>query len=426
VETPAKPRQEPKAKKPPAFPELSRHLRGSETVYSPDSSDWLRQPGSRPRSGANTGPEGESGKTPPPKVPPRDRRKPPPKPAPKPSRSSAVRVGGLLLVCIVLLGFGVQQFNADGGTPSPTPTLTPIFQPAVVGTPEGVAVPTETPTLTPVPTETTVPTQTPTPKPTATPDPRFIGKIVCLDPGHGGSDRGATRKARGDAPEMEEAVYTLIWARALKLRLESDGFTVVMTRNEDVDVNTRGKDINGDGETGKNQRDATKAHRARMVDELQSRINFCNKADASVLISMHINYFDDPTAVGYETWFSGARMDADASKLFAGFMQEEIGKQYAEADYNTVARGAFNDNDAEADLGVGTFDHYLMIGPAQQNKVTPSNMPSIIVEVGFLSNDDEAAFMVSPEGRNAIISAYENAITRYFDYVSDHFVYGAK
>jgi N-acetylmuramoyl-L-alanine amidase len=67
-----------------------------------------------------------------------------------------------------------------------------------------------------------------------------------------------------------------------------------------------------------------------------------------------------------------------------------------------------------------------MIGPAQQNKVTPSEMPGIIVEVGFLSNDKEAAFMVSPEGRNAIVTGYEQAVIRYFVYISEHFVYGAK
>jgi len=336
-----------------------------------------------------------------------------------------MRVGVVLLLCIVVLGFGFQQFNANSETPIPTPTLAPVFEPPPV-TPEGVTVPTETPAQTAVPTETPQPTRTPTPKPTATPDARFIGKIVCLDPGHGGSDRGATRKEGNGVPAMEEAVYTLAWARALKLRLESDGFTVVMTRNEDVDVNTDGKDISRDGETSKNQRDATKAYRAKMVDELQARINYCNDQDAFVLISIHLNYFDDPRAVGFETWFSGARMDADASKLFAEIMQEEIGKEYDEVGYDTVSRGAFNDADADANLGVGTFEHYLMIGPAQQGKVTPSEMPGIIVESGFMSNDKEASFMVSPKGRDAIISAYENGIIRYFIYIDEHFVYGAK
>lgn len=336
-----------------------------------------------------------------------------------------MRVGGILLVCIVIFGFMFQQFDANSGSPSPTPTAAPVFG-GTFGTPEKASTPTESPTETPVPTETPKPTRTPTPKPTSTPDPRFFGKIVCLDPGHGGSDRGAVRKENDVAPAMEESVYNLIWARALKLRLEANGFTVVMTRNEDVDVNVDGKDVNGDGETVKNQRDPTKARRAQMVDELQARINYCNQQEASVLVSMHINYFDDPKAVGFETWFSGARMDADASKLLAEIMQEEIARQYARVGYETVSRGAFNDVDADADLGVGTFEHYLMIGPAQQNKVKPSEMPGIIVEVGFLSNDEEAAFMVSPEGRNAIITAYEQALIRYFIYIDENFVYGAK
>lgn len=424
-ESAANRRPQPKPESQPSFPELSRHLRGSETVYSPDSSDWLRQPPPRTRPGKSETPDAVPGKTPPPKVPPRESRA---RKAEKPSRVSAVRVGALLLICLAVLGFGFQQFNADGGTPIPTATPTPVIQIAMgtPGGPGGVTVPTETATPTELPTETPEPTETPTPKPTATPDPRFIGKIICLDPGHGGSDRGATRKAHDDAPEMEEAIYTMIWARALKLRLEADGFTVVLTRDSDIDVNAGGKDVNGDGETGKNQRNDTEARRAKMVDELQARINYCNDQNASVLISMHINYFDDTKAVGYETWYSGVRMDADASKLFAEIMEQELGKQYAAADYDTISRGANNDSDADADLGKGTFDHYLMIGPAQQNKVTPSEMPSIIVEVGFMSNDEEAAFMVSDRGRNAIITAYEQGIIRYFTYISNHFVYGAK
>jgi N-acetylmuramoyl-L-alanine amidase len=335
----------------------------------------LRQPSSRATSTATTGAGKGKGPPPPAKVPPRNRRKR----RKQRGRASAAKLGGTLLACVVLIGVTVELIRPDGGkravTGNTTPTSVPVIGVEATGTPTSIPLPTETPTKTPIPTETPTPTATPTPTPTPTPDPRFIGKTVCLDPGHGGSDRGAQRKGNDAAPAMDEAVYTLLWARALRLRLEAHGFTVVMTRTEDVDVNAKGRDVNGDRQTGKNVKDPVLALRAKMVDELQARINICNAADASLLVSLHINNFD---------------------------------------------------SFADADVGHGGFKHYLMIGPAQRDQVVPSAMPGAIIEVGFISNDADAAFMVSNKGRNAIVTAYEQAIVRYFVKITEEFVYGAK
>jgi N-acetylmuramoyl-L-alanine amidase len=329
----------------------------------------------------------------------------------------------------VLIGFGAERLRVNGERPTvaPDPTSTvPVFIAASPVTSTNTPVSTKLPTPTATPTETPTPKPTSTPSPTPTPDPRFIGKVICLDPGHGGSDRGGQRTGDDAAPAMDEATFTLLWARALRLRLETHGFTVVMTRTEDVDVNASGRDVNGDGETGKNVKDPALALHAKLTDELQARIDICNKAHASLLVSMHINYFKDSKAEGYETWFSGVRNDADASKLFAEFVEDELGKQYAAAGYNANSRGANDDSFAQVDVGHGGFKHYIMIGPAQGDQVTPSAMPGAIVEVGFISNDADAAFMISNAGRNAIVTAYEQAIVRYFVTISEQFVYGAK
>jgi N-acetylmuramoyl-L-alanine amidase len=331
----------------------------------------------------------------------------------------------MLLVCVVLVALGVERLRVATGNQNPSPTATTG---PVIGLAPGTPVPipatdTPRPTRTPAPTETPAPT--PTPSPTPTPDPRFVGKVICLDPGHGGSDRGFARQGNDAAPAMEEGAFNLAFARALRLRLQAHGFTVVMTRTDDVDVNADGRDVNGDGETAASVRDPDRARRARLADEIQARINICNEANASLLVSMHINGFDDPKASGYETWFSGVRNDADASKLFAEIAEKEIGEQFRAAGYNAISRGANDDTFAEAQIGHGAFKHYLIIGPAQEG-ITPSAMPGAIIEVGFISNDTDAAFMRSNEGRNAIVTAYEQAIVKYFIHISEEFVYGAK
>ena len=56
------------------------------------------------------------------------------------------------------------------------------------------------------------------------------GEIVCIDPGHGGWDSGATRPGNERAPALREADINLGMGWMLKERLEAEGFTVVMTR----------------------------------------------------------------------------------------------------------------------------------------------------------------------------------------------------
>ena len=313
----------------------------------------------------------------------------------------------------VLIGsIGAGRFLGSGDTPdaSPTPRDEPTQIAAVFLTPSST--PTSTPTATP--------TETVTPAPTPTPDPRYIGKVVCLDPGHGGSDRGYTRTENEIAPAMEEAFYNLAYARAVRFRLETLGFTVVMTRDDDVDVNASGADVNGDGKTYDNliATDEQGAIRAKDLDELQARINVCNNAKADLLVSMHINGHPDSSAQGFETWYSSARPFIQQNKLFAQYAFDELGQEMESAGYNARPRRVNDDADAHVEVAGDAFDRYVITGPAQPGQIVPSAMPGAIVEVLFISNDQDAAFLVSAVGRNAIVTAYEQAIVRYFDAIA--------
>ncbi len=391
------------------MPELTRHLRGTD-VYRPDPSAALPPP----RLTRWLEPSGrERGQEPPSacaeRVPPFARR---------PRRTGlaslwALKLGGIVLATIALVVAGMGQLPLLTGQEAALPTSTgdPMALAGTLSMP-ATPQPTSTPTLTPSP------SPTPTPQPTPTPNPRYVGKVVCLDPGHGGSDRGYIRLGNEYAPAMEEAHYNLAFARALKIRLEHHGFTVVMTRTTDTDVNADGRDVNGDGRTRASARTPEEAKRAGDIDELQARINICNAAKADLLVSMHINGFNDPSVNGFETWFSSARPFKDRNKLFATLAFEELGKQMAAAGYNATPRRVFDDLEANVDLGRDAFDRYIITGPAVPGQIVPSAMPGAIIEVLFISNDADAAFLASDAGRNAIVTAYERAITRYFDEIS--------
>jgi hypothetical protein len=78
-------------------------------------------------------------------------------------------------------------------------------------------------------------------------------------------------------------------------------------------------------------------------------------------------------------------------------------------------RGVLPDTTADVQMEHSLFRHFIMTGPEVPGVVTASKMPGAIVEALFVSNDGDAAILAAPEGRNAIVTAYENAIVEYFE-----------
>jgi N-acetylmuramoyl-L-alanine amidase len=240
--------------------------------------------------------------------------------------------------------------------------------------------------------------------------------IVCLDPGHGGEDRGFARFFENDIPAMEESVLVLEHAWDLEARLQQRGYTVIMTRETDTAVNVDGKDVNGDGRTAAH--DAPRSNRNKNLDELQSRINVCNAASADLLVSMHVNGYSTGGPHGFETWFTRERQFGDRNAVFATLAYAHLKEQLAKVGYVLPAedeRGVLPDTTADVQMEHSLFRHFIMTGPEVPGVVTASKMPGAIVEALFVSNDGDAAVLSTLEGRNAIVSAYENAIVEYFE-----------
>lgn len=240
--------------------------------------------------------------------------------------------------------------------------------------------------------------------------------VVCLDPGHGGVDRGFSRFFENDVPAMEEAILVLEHAWDLEARLLQRGYNVVLTRETDAAVNLDGKDINGDGRTAAH--DAPRSDRNQNLDELQARINLCNKARADLLVSMHVNGYSNGNPRGYETWFTRERAFGDRNAVFATLAYAHLKEQLRIIGYMLPAeeeRGVLPDTTADVQMEHSLFRHFIMTGPEVPGVVDPSTMPGAIVEALFVSNDGDAGVLASPEGRNAIVTAYENAVVEFFE-----------
>ena len=186
------------------------------------------------------------------------------------------------------------------------------------------------------------------------------GKIIVLDPGHGGSDPGAIGPTG-----LQEKQVTLPIAEYLKSILEAKGAKVILTRTTDVDV--YGPHASG-------------------VDELQARVNVANGNQADAFISIHINSFSNPNVGGIATYYFDG---SDQSKKLASSVQEQI------AEHN-----GFN-----GDRGIQPGNLYVL---------RHSLMPSILVELGFISNPKEEGHLKESETQKDFANELAKGLELYF------------
>jgi len=196
-------------------------------------------------------------------------------------------------------------------------------------------------------------------------------KTIVIDPGHGGKDPGAI--GRGKMPEKHIALQV-----ALKLRdliVKRLGRQVLMTRDRDVFV------------------------------ELEDRTKFANRHDADLFVSIHVNSHPQRSTRGLEIYHFGKASDRRALEVAArenGTPIEStgIGWQYLVADLLTdkkiqdslelawTARQAMvahlHGYYDVVDLGVKTAPFYVL---------RFTTMPSILAEIGFISNPTEERLM---------------------------------
>lgn len=189
------------------------------------------------------------------------------------------------------------------------------------------------------------------------PQPGVTGNknIVCLDAGHGGRDGGASNQ------DMTEKAHTLTIAALVKQYLEEQGITVIMTRESDTAVS------------------------------LEERVAIANQSNACVLVSIHRNdYQSDPSVSGVEAWIA-ASGPQDAREL-AGCILNRLGSIRG-LDNRGVKTGTMNN----------AGSNYYVNGH--------SKMASLILELGFITNDKDNEIIITQ--REAVAKAIAGGIMEY-------------
>lgn len=188
------------------------------------------------------------------------------------------------------------------------------------------------------------------------------GKVIVIDPGHGGNDSGAI----GPTGVMEKTVTLNIALRLQKL-LEAEGATVYMTRSTDTEVSPKGAN-------------------ASDIEELQARCDVANNHNADIFISIHNDSFTNGAAKGTTGYYysRGSAKSRDlADKVRSGVI-DQIGTQ---------------------SRGTQSCNFYV---------VKHTDMPATLVEVAFISNPEEEKLLNSDDGAQKAAQGIADGIADYF------------
>jgi N-acetylmuramoyl-L-alanine amidase len=222
-----------------------------------------------------------------------------------------------------------------------------------------------------------------------------IGRIV-VDAGHGGHDSGTL----GPGGIQEKDVVLDVALRLGKLLRQRMGSEVIYTRDDDTFV------------------------------PLEERTAIANKTQADLFISVHANSSSDPTARGVETYYLNFTTSPDALEVAArenavsdesihelsGLVKKitlkdkiDESREFA-ADVNTTLfAGLEHGNPGLRDRGVKKAPFVVLIG---------ANMPSILAEISFLTNPDDATQLRDPQYRERIAESLYRGVAKYVNGLS--------
>lgn len=223
--------------------------------------------------------------------------------------------------------------------------------------------------------------------------------LIIIDPGHGGIDPGAS------GPDgLREKNIVLELARELKRQLESSGhYRVEMTR----DTNT--------------------------FIKLSDRVKFARKHGGDLFVSIHADSIEKDGVSGASVYtLSEKASDAQTAKLAARENKADLiaGIDLSTEDQDVVnilmdlaMRDTMNQSrffantlvDSFNKNGVKTLPHTHRYAGFAVLKAP--DIPSVLVEAGFMSNDNEAHMLNTQSHRNKLAGALKKGIDRYFEQV---------
>lgn len=220
---------------------------------------------------------------------------------------------------------------------------------------------------------------------------------VVLDPGHGGKDSGTNH-----GKNVEKDIVLAVALEVGKILEKQSDVEVFYTRNKDVFVPVKERSV------------------------------LANNANGNVFVSIHCNGVDSNAAYGTETYVMG--LSKNKSNLDVAKTENSV--IMLEDDYKTQYAG-FDPKSPESIIGLTLIqEDYIhqsidLAGRVQDgftNELKRKNrgvkqgpfwvlhgafMPSILIELGFVSNKDEGAYLTSKKGQKELAESIAKGILAY-------------
>ena len=189
----------------------------------------------------------------------------------------------------------------------------------------------------------------------------LLGKVIYLDPGHGGLDPGAIYK------DIEEEDINLEIAQKLRSVLESEGAIVYLTREGDYDLAVNNA-VN------------------RKRSDLSRRGNIINRSMCDLYLSIHLNADVSTTWKGAQVFYDDINSKNERiAEIMQIVLKEDLktNREYKK-----------------------TSEMYL------HKRVT---RPGVLIEVGFITNPNERYLLRTEEYQTKVANSITRGIKKYFD-----------
>lgn len=208
----------------------------------------------------------------------------------------------------------------------------------------------------------------PAPNATVQPSPAaplpLTGLTILVDPGHGGYDGGARCMDSG----VWEKELNLLTAQAIEKVLVSRGASVVMTRRKDEDLCS----------------DDRPANVTKKRQDMERRVAIAVENSVDMVLSVHMNEYRQRAESGPQVFY---RAGCDAGRLLAGCMQQSLIDGLAPRRERAAMAG----------------DYFIL----------QLEMPSVLIECGFISNPEEEALLRTPAYRQRLAEAVADGVVEY-------------
>ncbi|MDG2139178.1 MAG: N-acetylmuramoyl-L-alanine amidase [Flavobacteriales bacterium] len=228
-----------------------------------------------------------------------------------------------------------------------------------------------------------------------------IIKTIVIDPGHGGKDSGTMGTKRFKIYEKHVALAVSLKLGAY-IKKAFPEINIVYTREKDVFL------------------------------ELNERTEFANNANADLFISIHCDGFTNPKPFGASVFVMGmsklkANMDVAMRENSAIYLEDNYQQKYEGFDpkspesyivFSLMQNTCLNQSlkiaeEVEKEFSTRANRKSRGVKQAPFYVISRTNMPSILIECGFLTNPKEEEYLHSEIGQDYIASAIFRAVRSY-------------